>query len=1109
MKLTYTPKLIEFNFKNSKYRFLNTGNIYSFLNDDIMINGFFGNLPKGSINNIWLRVYKENKIDVYPLLGISSNSTLSKSERSLKFSGNIENISYNVTFYPKDNMWFWKVDLDSPNATVDLLYGQDIGLSTVTGLLENELYSAQYLGNTIFEKNNGYIVCSRQNLPQNDNFPYIQQGMLKGKVVAYSTDAFQFFGKTFKLTEEIEYLYKDLQNENLQFECSYTALQSDKHILKGSESFVFYGITKTNFTEAITTIDFLDEISACYKSLDLNLEYIEIEQIKIKSKYTNILNGKQWNKEEVENHFPNRRLEEILDNKLLSFFDEDNSHFVLQQKELLVERPHANIITTLIDSFEINNNLITTTNYINGIFNSQTVIGNTSMNKLTSSTRSLLDYFKTSGQRILILIDEKYYILNLPSLFEMGLNYSRWYYDIETDIIEITTYAKSDNTEIILELSSKNKIKYDYIVTNQLVMGKHEYLSPIEINNNFSSLEISQPLDIANKSPYPFLNYNISIANNDYLIISDSIFYSDEKSKNDTLVCIDIKNRSDFKLHISGSLTEKKASYITSDFDTEKKVYINFYKKFISHFNAKSIYENIELEKLNTIMFWFTHNALVHYAVPHGIEQSGGAAWGTRDISQGPMELFLSTQNYTLARNVILEIFSHQSEKTGEWPQWFMFDKYPDAMEDCHGDVIFWPLKCVGDYINVTNDFTIFDEYIPFKDTKKNVTLLEHIKNALHSIEGRFLENTHLISYAGGDWDDTLQPASLELKENLVSSWTQALAYQVLSTLSFSLKKIDNPLSIKLNTMSKNIKASFDEYLIIDGVIAGFIYRTSSLEFSPLLHPKDQTTGIKYRLLPMTRSIISNLADVKQATSNFEQIDNNLFCPDGVRLMDKPAKYNGGISELFLRAERAANVGREVSLQYTHAHIRYIEALCHMGYTNRAWSSLFQINPITLKEVVPKSLPRQSNLYFTSSEGAFLDRYDYAKNFHKLKEGTIDVKGGWRLYSSGPGIYIKNVIENIFGIRFNGNYLIIDPMLPASLNGIEVTYNCYNKMCILRYHITTNKKRELSIKLNNQYIHSNLNDNPYRSSGISLDKTLLTNTNEENIIDVYVTTAFE
>ena len=50
---------------------------------------------------------------------------------------------------------------------------------------------------------------------------------------------------------------------------------------------------------------------------------------------------------------------------------------------------------------------------------------------------------------------------------------------------------------------------------------------------------------------------------------------------------------------------------------------------------------------------WYGLNALIHYLTPHGLEQFGGAAWGTRDVSQGPMELLLCLGQYGAARRVL------------------------------------------------------------------------------------------------------------------------------------------------------------------------------------------------------------------------------------------------------------------------------------------------------------------------------------------------------------------------------------------------------------------------------------------------------------------------
>ncbi len=39
---------------------------------------------------------------------------------------------------------------------------------------------------------------------------------------------------------------------------------------------------------------------------------------------------------------------------------------------------------------------------------------------------------------------------------------------------------------------------------------------------------------------------------------------------------------------------------------------------------------------------WLAHNAMIHLTVPHGLEQYTGAAWGTRDVCQGPVEFLLA-----------------------------------------------------------------------------------------------------------------------------------------------------------------------------------------------------------------------------------------------------------------------------------------------------------------------------------------------------------------------------------------------------------------------------------------------------------------------------------
>jgi len=119
--------------------------------------------------------------------------------------------------------------------------------------------------------------------------------------------------------------------------------------------------------------------------------------------------------------------------------------------------------------------------------------------------------------------------------------------------------------------------------------------------------------------------------------------------------------------------------------------------------------------------------------------------------------------------------------------------------------------------------------------------------------------------------------------------------------------------------------------MLADETIPGFIYMETPETFEQMIHPNDQKTGIQYRLLPMTRSMLAELLTPEQVSHHLEIIEKELTFPDGVRLMNKPANYRGGVSTNFKRAEQAANFGREIGLQYVHAHIRYTEAMAKIG----------------------------------------------------------------------------------------------------------------------------------------------------------------------------------
>ncbi|WP_040215007.1 GH36-type glycosyl hydrolase domain-containing protein [Clostridium polynesiense] len=1099
-----------------KFDFLPSGDIYQILMKDILVNQYVGNSIDGSINNIFLRVYEDGKKRTAPLLGIHSNSVFSIGEEEVAYEGDFLGVKYNINLTLKEDIYFYNIELDGNDKEVDLIYGQDLSLAQKAGTLTNELYVSQYLGHSVFNKDGSYILCSRQNMEQNGRYPYSQMGAIGAKVIKYSTDAMQFFGKQYKLTNEPIIMQEDLPETIYQFEMGYIGLQTEKLFLKGKKKAVtFYGCIKENHETAVREPEYQEEISNFYKTFqkrDEKSSLMSQEKIERSKDFGLPLISLDLEKDDIDKYFPARKLLEEKEGKLLSFFTDKHSHVVLKDKELLMERPHGHIILTGINKERINEEIIASTNFIYGVFNSQLVVGNTSSHKLLSVSRGLLNIFKNSGQRIYINHEGSYHLLALPSLYEMGLNYSRWFYKLSGDIVIVTVFSSMEGTDITLVIESEKGIAYEFIITQQLVMGEMEFQENIILEKKEDSIMIMADENNIMKKVYPDSFYEMKVIGTEFTLSDDRIFFKKEKCFNPALMTIKTNAANKVKVVISGYLKRKEDAAVTvPDFLEERDMYIDYYSELMNHFFLKTNEENQSINKLNEILWWYSHNAMIHFISPHGIEQPGGAAWGTRDVCQGPFEYFMAMGHFKLARAVILRVYENQFLESGEWPQWFMFDSYNIRQFDSHGDVVLWPLKILGEYLRVTEDFSILDEQIHYhndKDGSRSLhkeSLFNHMKGALKSIEDRFIKGTSLISYAGGDWDDTLQPISDELKKSLVSSWTVALTYQILNILGKQLKSYNGEISSKLSKMAENIKGDFNKYLIRNGIIPGFVRvrKDESLEY--MLHPEDRVTGISYRLLPMIRSIISELASKEQADKNLRIIDDNLMCPDGVRLMSNPANYKGGVSTIFKRAEQAANVGREIGLMYVHAHIRYIEAMAKLGLGERGWDALETINPILIQSKVKNAELRQSNCYFSSSDADFNNRYDFQENYNAVKEGEIGVKGGWRIYSSGPGIYINQLITKLLGVQIGEKSLILSPTLPKKLNGMSFNFDIFGKKSCFKYNIGKEKGSIYKVLINGFEITGMEHRNIYGKTEMlfkreAIEKYIV----QENIIEIYI-----
>ncbi|GHT94353.1 hypothetical protein FACS1894141_0840 [Spirochaetia bacterium] len=1112
-----------------KIELLQTGDIRTLTAGPIMINQLVGNYLDGMAANIYLRIYDGKKITPWPLMGKASESTLTLSEDQVRYDGEAGGLRYRVTLFAAENLWFFDVCVENPVGSakpvrIDLVYTQDIGLAAWGHTRSNEAYNAQYIDHRVFTTDRGYVIASRQNQGQSTGFPFLQQGTLGGRAASFSVDGYPLYGLSYKFDNTIAELTAPVLNNRVyQYEYAFSALQTEPVDLgRERAETAFYGYFLPDLEGAVEGPVPIAEIEPVYTTAKKQLfnsgaagtKNTPLPRIHYDIDVNNTYASPSLREAELEKLYPEKRQTELDDRngkKLLSFFTGTGAHVVLAEKERLTERPHGNIIITGQNDF-IREDLLTTTQYIYGVFNSQIALGNTSFNKIISNCRNALNVQKISGQRLMVRLDGRYRLLTMPAVYEMGLNYGRWLYKIGEDILEVRCFTAVDRPLLCFTVQSLSHLQYDFLLYSQTTGGADEYIDkPAVVTRNENQVTLRHGEDSFSRGPYPHLEFVMHF-DRDFTLTDDSRFYKEATSMGETLAVMEFTGAEGFSYTLEGRI-DGPAADITMEADSETAKYLAWMQDGLRGFKLSidspddSTGKNAHnLEALTILSLWYSHNARIHFSSPHGLEQYGGAAWGTRDVCQGPFEYFMAAQNHAAARRIIEQVYAKQFDDDGTWPQWFMFDRYDGIRADqSHGDVIFWPLKTLVDYISATGDTEILSFKAPYivrgqpGHTPESYPVLTHLQKQIQYIRNNCIPGTALIRYGEGDWDDTLQPHDPALREKMTSGWTVALSYQIFSGLAAALKETHAEFAEEIAALAAEIQQDFYCYVLKDGVTAGFVIFDKDGE-RRMLHPSDRETGLKYRLLPMTRSMTAELFGPEEAAAHLQLIKTFLYHPDGVRLMDRTCTYRGGINTFFKRAETASNFGREIGLQYVHAHIRFVEAMAKTGNADEAWLGLLRAAPLLRCAMVKQAEPCQANGYFSSSDACFDNRYDAMRDFDKLRTGDIPVKTGWRIYSSGPGIYLNQLISNVLGLRVKKNRVIIDPVLPQELDGLQFTFAIHTKPVTITYHIT-GAGGVKTIKVNNREIPFDRLPNTYRSGGAIFPDAEIT---ANAAIDVYL-----
>jgi 1,2-beta-oligoglucan phosphorylase len=1076
---------------------------------DVIVNAFLGNEVEGGPTNLFLR-RRGARIEWTPLLGPRSPGAVRLDERGLDIAGEWEGLRFRVSLRLAASApaWFWHVAVENGGRRaemIDLLYTQDLALMDYGAVRLNEYYISQYVDHTpLVHSAHGVMLAARQNLPVGGRHPWALIGSL-AKASSFCTDALQFHGLAARAGgAPVGLDAESLPGARRQHEHALAVIQdAPVRLDPGARATLgFFGWIEPDRPgpSGMGDLAFADRALALPEATApaaVPLADAGIPPAPTLFSARPLLDVVELDEAELHAFFGGeRRAIEREADRLLSYFVGADTHVVLPAKERASLRPHGQILRTG-NRLEPDEASLTTTQWMGGVFHSMLTQGHVSINRFLSTTHSYLGLFRSHGQRVFVEIDGGWHLLGVPSAFAMTPSGARWLYKHAGGVLEVCSWAAVDRHELWLSARVLEGPARRFLVSSHVALNGDDGSDarPARWTRDARGVRIATLPDTDVGRRFPDGGFRIDVADGTAFeqVGGDELLFADGRSRGQPFIVLVTAPSTSLGLRITGQLTMPEPETAPSAPDAQHAADAAAAQRFWRTVNGSLAIEApgvADVANLDAIVPWFVRDACIHYLAPRGLEQYSGGGWGTRDVCQGPVELLQALGHGEPVRDILLRVFRNQNPD-GDWPQWFMFFERERGIRagDSHGDIAFWPILALAQYLLASDDTTLLDEELPFfhpegEAKAERGTIVSHLDRALALIARRVVPGTRLAAYGNGDWNDSLQPVDHALAARLCSSWTVTLHHQTLATLEEALRAVGrDALAASVGTALAGIRDDFQRLLVVDGVVMGLAHFRDDGRIEPWLHPADRDTGIRGSLLPMIHGILANLFTREQAERHVAEIRRQLLAADGARLFDRPLPYHGGLQRRFQRAETSTFFGREIGLLYTHAHLRYAEAMAHLGDADAFFQALRQANPVGLRAAVPNARLRQANCYTSSSDAEFADRYDASTRYEAVRTGSVGVEGGWRVYSSGAGIAVRLVRERLLGLRLRRSSIGIDPVMPRALDGLRARVDIGGRSVEVRYRVGQRGYGPQSLACNGTPLPFTRESNPYRDGG--------------------------